>query len=66
MSLTVDPKLTVEMLRNGKLNGISAEREVNNLIAEVSSGIYTFDQMGLRNKRELEKLKKKRKIALCN
>lgn len=66
MSLTVDPKLTVEMLRNGKLNGISAEREVNNLIAEVGSGIYTFAQMGLRNKSELEKLRKKRKIVHCN
>lgn len=58
MSLTVDPRITVEEIKKGVISGPRAIAQINNLIAEVTSGIYTLKQMGLRNKKELERLKK--------
>jgi len=57
MSLNVDPRITVEQIKNGKIIGIKAIREINNLKAEVGSGIYTLEQMGLETMEELERLK---------
>jgi hypothetical protein len=57
MSLNVDPHLTVNLIKTGKLSGPEAVKEIKNLLSEVSSGIYTLDQMGLRSEEELEGLK---------
>lgn len=62
MSLTIDPKITVDLIKKGYLTGSNAQREINNLIAEFTSGIYTLRQMGIRNFKELERLGNQKKL----
>lgn len=57
MSLHVDPKITVSQIKKGEISGTQAIKAKNDLIAEVTSGIYTLKQMGLKNMRELRGLK---------
>ena len=59
MSLNVDPKITVEQIRKGQLTGDKAKREINNLEAEITSGVYTLEQMGLSSMDELLEMKSK-------
>ncbi|MEF3692215.1 MAG: hypothetical protein V3574_04155 [Candidatus Moraniibacteriota bacterium] len=59
MSLHTDPKITINQIKQGKITGVRAITEVNNLIAEFTSGIFTLKQVGLRNFKELERLKKR-------
>jgi hypothetical protein len=61
MSLNEDPKLTVKMLQEGNLCIPDAQKKIKDLISEVSSGIYTFEQMGLNDEIDLQELLAKAK-----
>jgi hypothetical protein len=56
MSLYANPETMVQMLRQGKMQKVRAEKEVNDLLAEISSGVYTFQDLGLKDERELRDL----------
>lgn len=49
MSLHVDPEITLRMLKSKQFDKKTSRREVNNLIAEVSSGVYTLEQLGIKS-----------------
>ncbi|MFA6184457.1 MAG: hypothetical protein WC682_05175 [Parcubacteria group bacterium] len=56
MSLHVDPMVTLESLRRGLFSQKEAQREINDLIVEISSGIHTLEQLGLKSETELKRL----------
>lgn len=57
MSLNIDPYLTIQLLREGKFLPKEAKKEVADLMSEISSGIYSLDDLGLKNMRELRGLR---------
>ncbi|MDX9913312.1 MAG: hypothetical protein RBS77_01900 [Candidatus Moranbacteria bacterium] len=59
MSLYTDPLAIIESLRMGKFQEDVAKREINDLLSEISSGIYTPQDLGLKNERELRGLRHK-------
>ncbi|HBI17121.1 MAG: hypothetical protein UR60_C0018G0013 [Candidatus Moranbacteria bacterium GW2011_GWF2_34_56] len=56
MSLNTNPLLTVQLLREGRFPQKEAEKEVADLMSEISSGIYSLEDLGLKNMQELEEL----------
>lgn len=63
MSLNTDPHLTIQLLREGKIPPEEAKKEVADLMSEISSGIYSLDDLGLKNMRELQGLRWKSRAS---
>ena len=53
MSLHIDPMVIIEDLKRGKFDTATAEKKIEDLLSEISSGIYTFEDLGLKNEQEL-------------
>lgn len=64
MSLQVDPELIVNLLKNGYYNKEDAQKQINNLMAEISSGVYTLAQLGLSSMKSLRNLVRKSKKTM--
>ena len=58
MCLHTDPALTVRLLKAGYFFKEQALREIKNLKSEISSGIYTLEQLGLESLDDLDKITK--------
>lgn len=56
MCLRTDPTLTVWALKSGRFSKECAQKEITDLKSEISSGIYTLEQMGLGSEEELDDL----------
>ncbi|MDD3498277.1 MAG: hypothetical protein PHH24_02075 [Candidatus Moranbacteria bacterium] len=53
MSLNEDPEVTLRALKKGLFSPKEAERQVKDLLAEISSGIWSFEQLGLEGEEDL-------------
>jgi len=56
MSLHTDPREIIEDLKMGKFDKATAKKKIKDLLAEISSGIYTFEELDLKDEQELTDL----------
>lgn len=56
MSLHVDPIVTIKLLKKGHFSEEEARLEIQDLTSEISSGIYSLEQLGLQSEEEIRSL----------